>query len=436
MKVPFLLLLRNAMMVAMVVAWCLLLMHISSKLTNLDATSGVHVDLLKRLPQSRVRIQGPEPVLGDVVWITPPPQSPRMVGWEDPFMERFKREKFDPTFKIRCEDHYGKTPYMSSDFLCNIPGYLPARYVPNNNRPQRIPRTIFLSWRSRLVNPTMFASVLSTLSHNPEYELIFFNDYDIDRLVCELYPEMGMHFGRLQAGPARADVWRMIAIYHYGGIYMDADLTCFRHYDVPANASLYGSVGGWGHIHNTTGVLNHWAMAFEARHPVVGTTLDYIWENLKDPENPLVAGKEALAASDSETMRLTGPAPYQRAVVEHLKRAGCQPDVQGEGEDAHNDFSASMLNPELHCNMTAFEKEFGNYVVTERSQWDETCLSKELVGESERYWDVTYDDEQTKHHPEPQFNFCEKAELERRLNQTRSEWDSSVNNKNAEYADA
>ncbi len=344
-------------------------------------------------------------------------------------MKRFKREHFDPSFKMRCEDHSGKTPYKASDFLCSIPGYLPARYVPSN-KPQRIPRTIFLSWRSRSLNPRMFASVLSTLSHNPEYELMFFDDYDIDRMVCELYPEMGKHFGRLRAGAARTDVWRMIAIYHYGGIYMDADLTCFRHYDVPANASLYGSVGVWGHIYHTSGLLNHWAMAFEAHHPVVGTTLDYIWENLMDPENPHVTSEKAIAASPSETIRLTGPVPYQRAVLEHLKRAGCQPDVREEGEDVHINWVAAMRNPELHCNMTAFEKEFGNYFVTTRSQWDETCLSKELVGDPEQYWDGRYDDEKLKFLPEPQINFCQTAEIEHRLNRTRSEWDFHVKQKN------
>lgn len=342
-------------------------------------------------------------------------------------MERYKREQFDPTLTLRCEDHTSDTPYTNSPFLCKVPGYIPARYVPR--MPQRIPRTIFLSYRTRSLNPTMFASVMSTLSHNPEYELIFLDDFDIDRLVCALYPDMAKFFGRLQAGAARADVYRMIAIYHYGGIYLDADLTCYRHLDVPSNASLYGSVGTWGHLYHTSGLLNHWAMAFAARHPVLRTTLDYIWENLKDPQNPHVTSDKAIAAEESETMRLTGPVPYQRAVLEHMNRSGCQPDIDEEGENVHISYVAAMLNPELHCNMAAFEEEFGNYVVTKKSQWDETCLSKELVGDTEQYWGGDYDDAKFKFLPEPQIDFCKEAEIERRLNRTRAEWDYYVEEK-------
>jgi hypothetical protein len=411
--------------------WCMFTFYASTKMSTFDQfRDAVNVDLLlNQLTQRQGQQQqgGADPIIGDLVWFTPPPQSkPRMIGWEDSFMEKFKNEHFDPTGKLRCEDYTKRSPY-GSPHLCIFPGYIPARYIPKTK--QKIPRTIFLSWRSRAVNPRMFASIMLTLNTNPEYELIFFNDDDIDQLVCSLYPDMAPLFGRLRAGAARADVMRMIAIYHYGGIYIDADLTCFRHIDVPANASVYGSVGGWGHIANANGILNHWAMAFSQWHPVVGTTLNIIWENLKDPTNPHITSEAAREAEVSETIRLTGPSPYQRALHHHLRRAGCRSVLDGDG--IKEQFANAMLDPEKYCNMTAFEEEFGTFVVTgTTSQWYEACLSKELIGETEQYWNGKYDDGSTRHHDVPQTDFCTEQSLQDRANRTRAEWDFHVKQRN------
>jgi mannosyltransferase OCH1-like enzyme len=80
--------------------------------------------------------------------------------------------------------------------------------------PQRIPRTIFLTWKMRKLGQILFTSLMTIVSHNSEYEVILFGDHDMEWFVCHQFAKSVTRYSispylysKLIAGAARADVF-------------------------------------------------------------------------------------------------------------------------------------------------------------------------------------------------------------------------------------
>lgn len=140
--------------------------------------------------------QNGEVLVDDLVWYAPRPLVARLEGWEDGFMWKWKESHYNPAQRLLCQTSEEGTPY-DFDLLCPVPAYVPAR-LPLPQSSQLIPRVIFISWTTRILGRSVFTSVMTILHHNPEYELIFFDDDDIDRFVCQNYPDIVPHFSKLR----------------------------------------------------------------------------------------------------------------------------------------------------------------------------------------------------------------------------------------------
>ena len=354
-----------------------------------------------------------QPVLDDFVWYEPKPKEARILGWEDDWMVNFKQTHYDPNKTVELRVAHNGSPYK--DYLLSVfPGYIPAR-MPLPPESQNVPRVIFLSWKTRRVGPNIFLSIKTLLNHNPEYELIFMDDYEVDQFVCELYPDMAPDFGKLRAGAARADVWRMLVIYRYGGVYLDIDMSSLTHMPIPANASGVSGVGHWGHLPGNGGVLEHWIMVFEPRHKLINKTLELLKLNLKYTNNTFVTGKKFMDAEKSETIRLTGPAVYQRALRALLRKSQCQ--------TTEVYFTKLFQNPEKWCNITAFRREFGNFVASDLDLGHSVRM-KMFNFYGEAYWNPYYDAADNKFLIEAQEHFCD--ELASRAAKVEEEWQKAV----------
>ena len=65
---------------------------------------------------------------------------------------------------------------------------------------------------------------------NEEWEFRFLYDNDLEAFVSKEYPQYLPLF-RILEGVYMADMARILLVYHYGGIYMDADFYCHRPFD-------------------------------------------------------------------------------------------------------------------------------------------------------------------------------------------------------------
>lgn len=185
-------------------------------------------------------------------------------------MIKFKLKHYDANKMVELKYHDDGTPYKDN-MMADIPAYIPAR-LPLSPESQKIPRVIFLSWKTCRVGPTIYLSIKSLLLHNPEYELIFMDDKDVDEFACELHSDMALDFGKLRAGAVQADVWRMLIMHRYGGVYLDIDITTLSHLNIQANASGVSGVGHWGHLPGEDGVFEHWILVFEPKHKLINKT--------------------------------------------------------------------------------------------------------------------------------------------------------------------
>lgn len=367
--------------------------------------------------------------MDDLVWHSPRPRSPRHLGWEDTFMTNWKKEHYDPSQRLRCVLDDKKSPYKDNR-VCQIPGYVPAR-LSLSPKSQAIPRTIFISWITRKLGRSMFTSIKTILLHNPEYELIFFTDEDVDRFLCANFPELSPYFFGLKSGAARIDVWRMLTIERYGGVYLDVDMSALEHLPIGRQDSVVSGLMCWSHVvPQIKGGLEHWALAFRPHHPLIQTTIQIITENLRDPSNTHVAGQSESKVEDSFIIRLTGPVPYQRALHQLLRKSHCR--IKDDS------YCPALRDPHKYCNFSVFHSLFGNIVLTSLDL-NQTITPKLLSSKDELFLPgyTMYNDEDVVQYEPPLLDsnerirneVCSEAALDKRALQYEQQWLKGIKQK-------
>jgi mannosyltransferase OCH1-like enzyme len=108
--------------------------------------------------------------------------------------------------------------------LHELQRHLPARTKESYD--QRIPKIIWQTMKTNLVPKIMKDFSSSWIDLNPEYEYRFLDDTDIDRCIIEEFPEYISAYEKAQQGAVKADLWRYLILYKYGGIYADMDCKC------------------------------------------------------------------------------------------------------------------------------------------------------------------------------------------------------------------
>src|SRR6266487_5699784 len=102
-----------------------------------------------------------------------------------------------------------------------IPKHLLSRTGPAYD--QRIPKIIWQTMRTNVVPKIMKDYSDSWIEQNPEYEYRFFDDNDIDQFIVKEFPEYTSAYKKIKHGAVKADLWRYLIIYKYGGVYSDID---------------------------------------------------------------------------------------------------------------------------------------------------------------------------------------------------------------------
>jgi mannosyltransferase OCH1-like enzyme len=94
-----------------------------------------------------------------------------------------------------------------------------------------IPKIIIQTWKTKLIPHKYKNDVKSCLMYNPDYEYKFFSDDDIDDFLEEFYPDWFETYNKLPIKIQKIDFFRYIAIYHFGGFYLDLDMTILKNFD-------------------------------------------------------------------------------------------------------------------------------------------------------------------------------------------------------------
>lgn len=109
-------------------------------------------------------------------------------------------------------------------------------------------------------------------NNNPDYEHIYYSDKDIEDFILKEYGnEWHERYLSLKYPVMKADVFRILVVYMYGGFYADLDLKSIRSINILNGEETNGVIG----IHDY-GLLFHPFFGFSKQHPL----MEYLLKSL------------------------------------------------------------------------------------------------------------------------------------------------------------
>ena len=179
------------------------------------------------------------------------------------------------------------------------------KFLKKKTYTQNIEKNIFQTWHTKNI-PDEFKSIVKFLRlQNPEYKYHIYDNDDIEHFIKKYYPEYWESYNMIdpQYGAARADFFRYMVVYHYGGVYFDIKSGASRPLRKIIKSKDTFVCSGWGEIGHPEKYIN-WAIIAKKGHPILRHMLDDIDNAIKnyDVDEDGVGGWGVL--------KLTGPIRY------------------------------------------------------------------------------------------------------------------------------
>lgn len=162
----------------------------------------------------------------------------------------------------------------------------------------KIPKIIIQTWKDENIPEKYIPEILSIKKNNPDYKYLFFTDNDIEKFIIDNYPQYYETYLKLPVKIQKIDFFRYIAIYHFGGFYMDLDMHCYTSFDnlldydsvFPQDMTITDSkceaklIRYLDYCNNTTQrfLLGQYAFAAKKNNPFIKALIDNIVSNLED----------------------------------------------------------------------------------------------------------------------------------------------------------
>jgi len=187
--------------------------------------------------------------------------------------------------------------------------------------PQAIERNIFQIWIGESL-PEKFKSIIEYLKlQNPEYKHSLYDAPAIEVFINKYYPQYKTSYYMIDPvyAAARADFFRYMVVYHYGGVYFDIKSGC----SVPLRKIIKPSdlfiSSGW----NAFVPEKHlnWCVIAKKGHPILRQLLDDIDSAIKG-YSPQRDGVGAWGV-----LNLTGPYRYSAVIEKYITANPLAPHI-------------------------------------------------------------------------------------------------------------
>lgn len=93
---------------------------------------------------------------------------------------------------------------------------------------QKVPRIIWQTMKTNLVPVIMYDYASSWIELNPDYEYRLHDDNDVIAFIKNDFPDYLEAYNKIKYGASKADLWRYLIMYKYGGVYVDMDCRCIK----------------------------------------------------------------------------------------------------------------------------------------------------------------------------------------------------------------
>lgn len=167
------------------------------------------------------------------------------------------------------------------------------------NHNKSIPKMIFVTAKYNIDElPERFRTNYQEMEkQNPEYTFQYYDDDQIRNFIREHHPYALNAYDALIPGAYKADLWRMLVLYTYGGVYIDAG-----HQFVVPLSDILDESDEFVSVFEVydLGIHNSFIYAYP-QHPILKNTIDMILDNINNRRY------------GENTTDITGPTTFQRA---------------------------------------------------------------------------------------------------------------------------
>ena len=241
-----------------------------------------------------------------------------------------------------------------------------------------IPKRVIQTDKSKDLPLLTRAAVANIRLLNPDFEYMFFDDLQVEEFIDKEFPEYRSVFDAFPVRIQRYDFFRYLAIYRYGGFYLDTDVF------LASNLSElldYGCVFPFEALtinaymreeHGMDWEVGNYAFGATAGHPFLRAIIDNCLRAQKDPDwvNNMGRGVPRIFRDEYYVLYTTGPLLVSRTLAEF-------PDVEKQ---------VSVLFPKDVNDVACWNRfgEFGVHLMGGTWRKARTLLRRRLQG----YWEL------------------------------------------------
>lgn len=158
---------------------------------------------------------------------------------------------------------------------------------------EKIPRILIQTWKTTNLPEKCKDFVADLKNLHPDYKYLFFTDDDIHNFLNKNYEEYLKTYEKLPLKIQKIDFFRYIAVYHYGGIYLDLDMKCKKNMNSMLKSNVVfpidehinkisGKKPRYSYFHNKNQhfLVGQYAFAAEPKNKFIKSLIDGIHKNI------------------------------------------------------------------------------------------------------------------------------------------------------------
>lgn len=172
---------------------------------------------------------------------------------------------------------------------------------------------VFQTYKTKILNSRLSKYTKTITDYNPGIKYHLYDDNDCDMFIRDYYPKIYKYYIRLKKPVEKADLWRYLIIYHYGGHYLDIDCRVTTRFKrLPTNKDLLvvelenpcplKPIDGFPRCPQ---YAQYW-FAATPKHPAIWEVIKRVIKNIKYHPN-------------KKTLYLTGPVPWTDGIKKYYK---------------------------------------------------------------------------------------------------------------------
>jgi len=194
----------------------------------------------------------------------------------------------------------------------------------------RIPRRIIQTGKSPDLSLRSRAAVANVRLLNPDFEYLFFEDKKVEEFIDEQFPEYRSVFDAFRFPISRYDFFRYLAVYHFGGFYLDLDVFLASSLE---DLLGFGCVFPFEELTMNTFLREKYEMDWEignyafgaaAGHPFLHEIIKNCVKAQKEPEwlQPMMNPIPRMFRDEYFVLNTSGPGLVSRTLAEYRDAAG------------------------------------------------------------------------------------------------------------------